>query len=84
MPLQDLESVLTIYDQMIPLQNTILYAPDSYPNRFWNTERNTTEWAVFMTELVLSGNKLAELMLRALAPTLKGAHIGKHTFAQKF
>ncbi|KIJ22627.1 carbohydrate esterase family 16 protein, partial [Sphaerobolus stellatus SS14] len=65
-----------LFQNMIPLQNTILYAPNSYPNRFWNTERNTTEWAVFMTELVLSGNKLAELMLQALAPTLKGAHIG--------
>ncbi|KAG6915474.1 hypothetical protein DXG01_011305 [Tephrocybe rancida] len=65
-----------LFQNMIPLQNTILYAPDSYPNRFWTAQRNTTDWAVLMTELVLSGNALTKLMLQALAPTLPGSHIG--------
>lgn len=31
-----------------------------------------------MTELTKSGNEISKLMLQALAPTLPGAHIGKH------
>jgi len=65
-----------LFQNMIPLQNVPLYAPNSYPNRFWTAERNTTEWSVFMTELVVSGNALIRLMLQALAPTLPGAHVG--------
>lgn len=30
-----------------------------------------------MTELVLSGNEIATLMLQALAPKLPGAHVGE-------
>ena len=63
--------------QMIPLETTPLYSADSYPNRYWTAQRNTTEWNVFVKELTTSGNAIAELMLRALAPTLHGAHIGK-------
>ena len=55
---------------MIPLETTPLYAPDSYPNRYWTAQRNTTEWSVFMRELTLTGNALSELMLKALAPKL--------------
>lgn len=62
---------------MIPLQNVPLYAPISHPARYWTAQRNTTEWSVFMTELVLSGNALTKLMLEALAPNLKGAHVGQ-------
>lgn len=61
---------------MIPLETVPLYAPASYPARYWTAQRNTTEWSVFMAELVLSGNLLTKLMLQALAPTLPGAHIG--------
>jgi hypothetical protein len=61
--------------QMIPLELTILYSANSYPNRFWAVERNTSDWSVLMTELVLSGNALTKLMLQALAPTLPGSHI---------
>ncbi|KAJ6459418.1 GDSL lipase/acylhydrolase [Mycena vulgaris] len=64
-----------IMQNMIPLELTILYAPDSYPNRFWADERNTSDWSVLMREMVLAGNKLTELMLQALAPTLPGSHI---------
>ncbi|KAG6864112.1 hypothetical protein C0991_012434 [Blastosporella zonata] len=62
--------------KMIPLQNTILYSADSYPNRYWTAERNTTQWSNFMTEMSLSGNAITKLMLTALAPTLRDAHIG--------
>jgi hypothetical protein len=65
---------------MIPLETVPLYAPVSYPDRYWTAQRNTTEWSVFMKELVLSGNALTKLMLEALAPTLGGAHIGRLPF----
>ncbi|TFK34673.1 carbohydrate esterase family 16 protein [Crucibulum laeve] len=64
-----------IFQNMIPLETVPLYAPVSYPNRFWTAQRNDTEWSVLMKELVLSGNALTKLMLQALAPTLHGAHI---------
>ena len=63
--------------QMIPLETVPLYSADSWPNRYWPALRNTTEWNVFMKELVLTGNRLTELMLHALAPTLHDAHIGQ-------
>lgn len=65
---------------MIPLQTTILYSADSYPNEYWTLERNTTEWSVVMAEFARSGNKLQELMLEALVPSLKDAHVGTRIF----
>ncbi|RPD58829.1 GDSL lipase/acylhydrolase [Lentinus tigrinus ALCF2SS1-7] len=65
-----------IFQNMIPLETTPLYAADSWPNRYWTAQRNTTEWSVFMKELTTSGNEIAKLMLQALAPTLHGAHLG--------
>ena len=62
---------------MIPLETTPLYAADSWPNRYWTAQRNTTEWSVFMQELTTSGNAIARLQLQALAPTLHGAHVGE-------
>ena len=62
---------------MIPLETVPLYSADSYPNRYWTAQRNTTEWSVFMKELTTSGNAIARLQLQALAPTLHGAHVGK-------
>ncbi|KAJ7471170.1 GDSL lipase/esterase, partial [Mycena galericulata] len=64
-----------IFQNMIPLELTILYSANSYPNRYWAFERNTTEWSVIMTEMTRSGNRLTQLMLQALAPTLPGSHI---------
>ncbi|KAG6895426.1 hypothetical protein C0992_001287 [Termitomyces sp. T32_za158] len=64
-----------LFQNMIPLELTPLYAADSYPNRYWAAERNTTEWNNFMTELTLSGNALTKLLLTALAPTLHDSHI---------
>ncbi|PIL25409.1 hypothetical protein GSI_13299 [Ganoderma sinense ZZ0214-1] len=65
-----------IFQNMIPLETTPLYSADSYPNRYWTAQRNTTEWSVFMKELTTSGNAIARLELQLLAPTLHGAHIG--------
>lgn len=62
---------------MIPLQDTILYSANSYPNHYWLFPRNTTEWSVFMTELTTTGNAFAKLMLQDLAAELPDAHIGK-------
>ena len=61
---------------MIPLQHTILYSANSYPNRYWTEDRNTTAWAVFMNELVSAGNEIAKLQLQTLPATHPGAHIG--------
>ena len=74
--------IIHISFQMIPLQKTILYGADSYPNRYWTAERNTTEWSVFMTEMVNAGNALSRALLQLLAPTLPGAHVG--TSARRF
>ena len=62
--------------QMIPLEHTPLYSPISYPSRYWSADRNTTAWAVFMNELVSSGNEIAKLQLQALPATHPDAHIG--------
>ncbi|KAJ3510266.1 hypothetical protein NMY22_g16023 [Coprinellus aureogranulatus] len=64
-----------IFQNMIPLETTPIYAPVSWPNRFWTAQRNSTEWSVFMRELVLSGNELTKLRLQNLAPQLRGANI---------
>jgi len=65
-----------LVQNMVPLDHVPLYSPDSYTNRYWTAQRNTTEWSVFMGELVAAGNSLTELMLSALAPKLHGANIG--------
>ncbi|KAF9065310.1 GDSL lipase/esterase [Rhodocollybia butyracea] len=65
-----------IFQNMIPLQDTVLYSTDSYLNHYWTEVRNTTDWNVVMSEITKSGNKLQELMLKALVPSLKDAHVG--------
>ncbi|CAL1699732.1 unnamed protein product [Somion occarium] len=65
-----------LFQNMIPLQLTILYRADGYLTRFWTAPHNQTEWSVYMTELVASGNELARLMLQSLSRELPGAHIG--------
>jgi hypothetical protein len=65
--------------QILPLDLTILYSNYSYPNTYWDLERNTTEWNVYMKELVRAGNEITSLMLEALVPTLPDAHIGQST-----
>ncbi|KAH7890290.1 carbohydrate esterase family 16 protein [Phlebopus sp. FC_14] len=64
-----------IMQNMLPLDLTILYSNSSYPNKYWDAEHNTTEWNVYMKELVRAGNEITYLMLQALVPTLPGAHI---------
>jgi hypothetical protein len=39
-------------------------------------QRNTTEWNLFMTELVASGNAISKLLLETLPAQLPDAHIG--------
>ncbi|KAG1765727.1 carbohydrate esterase family 16 protein [Suillus placidus] len=68
-----------IMQNMLPLDLTILYSNYSYPSRYWDLERNTTEWNVYMKELVRAGNEITSLMLDALVPTLPDAHIGQPT-----
>ena len=63
--------------QMVPLEMTPLYSANSYPNKYWTAQRNTTEWSVFMKELTTAGNAIARLQLQLLAPTLHGAHVGE-------
>lgn len=69
---------LTKNQQMIPLDLVPLYSANSWPNKFWHFQRNTTEWSILMRELVLSGNALTKLMLQDLAPKLHDAHIGQY------
>ena len=61
---------------MIPLQHVPLYSANSYPSRYWTAQRNTTEWSLFMTELVNSGNAISKLLLSTLPSALPKAHIG--------
>jgi len=65
-----------LFQNMLTLEDTILYSANSYPNRYWTAERNSTEWNVFMTEITNTGNALSRAMIAALAPTLEGAHLG--------
>ncbi|EJD06124.1 GDSL lipase/acylhydrolase [Fomitiporia mediterranea MF3/22] len=65
-----------LFQNMIPLEKTVLYSKDSYINHYWTYQRNTTEWSLFMTELTTAGNALAKLMLQDYASSLHGAHIG--------
>jgi len=65
-----------LFQNMLPLQDTILYSANSYPSRYWTAQRNTTEWNVYMTEITNTGNALSKAMLQALVPTLTGAHLG--------
>lgn len=62
---------------MVPLHEVPLYSANSYPNTYWTAQRNTTEWSVFMREMVNTGNALSKALLQILAPTLEGAHVGE-------
>lgn len=63
---------------MIPLQYTPHYSADAYPSYYYSRPRNTTEWNLFMTELVNGGNEISKLLLQNLPSTLPGAHIGEY------
>ncbi|KAL1672382.1 GDSL lipase/esterase [Schizophyllum commune] len=65
-----------LFQNMIPLETVPTYSPNAYPTKFWTAPKNATEWSVFMRELTTSGNKIAELLLKQLAPKLDGAHVG--------
>ncbi|KAH9916237.1 hypothetical protein B0H21DRAFT_781973 [Amylocystis lapponica] len=65
-----------VFQNMLPLERTILYSADSYYNRYWTEQRNSTEWNVFMHEITNTGNNLSLLKVQALVPSLPGAHVG--------
>ncbi|KZV77130.1 carbohydrate esterase family 16 protein [Peniophora sp. CONT] len=65
-----------LLQNMLPLDRTPLYSADSYTNRYWLLPRNTTSWNLEMKQLVAAGNAISKLMLKALVPSLPGAHIG--------
>ncbi|TFY80148.1 hypothetical protein EWM64_g3861 [Hericium alpestre] len=64
-----------IYQNIVPLERVPLYAVNSYPNRYWTAPRNATEWHLFINELAVAGNEIAELLLQNLPASLPGAHI---------
>jgi len=61
---------------MIPLNLTPMYSPDAYLNRYYPFPHNTTEFSVFINELVTAGNALTRLRLDVLVPSLPDAHVG--------
>ncbi|KAI0260737.1 GDSL lipase/acylhydrolase [Gloeopeniophorella convolvens] len=77
-----------LFQNMLPSGDLPLYAVDSWPNRYWTQSRNTTDWNLFITEMTVSYNAIAKLMLQALPSQLPGAHVGlfdSHTlFADMF
>ncbi|KAF9061432.1 GDSL lipase/acylhydrolase [Rhodocollybia butyracea] len=64
-----------VFQNMIPLELTILYSATGYFTKFWTFPRNSTEWSVFMNELVLTGNEETLLKLEALLPHIPDAHV---------
>ncbi|KAF8827851.1 hypothetical protein HHX47_DHR4000681 [Lentinula edodes] len=64
-----------IFQNINPLQHTILYSSTGYYTKFWTFPRNATSWSVSMTELALSGNDLTQLKLQALLPQIPDAHV---------
>ncbi|KAK7443477.1 hypothetical protein VKT23_015651 [Stygiomarasmius scandens] len=65
-----------LFQHVIPLQLVPIYTPESYPNKYWTAERNTTEWSLVMEQFACTVTGLATFMLRDLVPTLPGAHVG--------
>ncbi|TDL28575.1 carbohydrate esterase family 16 protein [Rickenella mellea] len=65
-----------LFQNMLPLQKTVLYGSTTYPNRYFNLAHNSTEWSLFMSELVNGGNAIGKLQLQALPASLPGAKIG--------
>jgi len=64
-----------IFNSMLTLDKTILYSNYSYPNVYWTEQRNTTEWNVFMKEIVMAGNMMTDYMLRETVTQMPGAHV---------
>ncbi|EIN06961.1 SGNH hydrolase [Punctularia strigosozonata HHB-11173 SS5] len=65
-----------LFQNMIPLDLTSIYQADSYPDHYWSAQRNTTEWNIFMRELVAAGNALSKLFIQLTTPSLVGATVG--------
>ncbi|KAI0729700.1 GDSL lipase/esterase [Fomitopsis betulina] len=65
-----------LFQNMLTLQDTVMYSADSYPNGYWTAQRNTTEWNLVMAEFVNAVNALSLAWLEARAPSFPGAHLG--------
>ncbi|KIK51144.1 carbohydrate esterase family 16 protein [Collybiopsis luxurians FD-317 M1] len=65
-----------LFQQVIPLNLVPIYTADSYPNKYWTAERNTTQWFLDMGEFSCVVPTLANYMLRDLVQNLPGAHVG--------
>ncbi|KAI0047891.1 carbohydrate esterase family 16 protein [Auriscalpium vulgare] len=65
-----------LFQNLLPEERLPLYTVDSWPNRYWDTVRNTTAWHLSITELTAAYNAIAKLLLAALPATHPGAHIG--------
>ncbi|KAI0630546.1 GDSL lipase/esterase [Trametes polyzona] len=65
-----------LFQNMIPLELAPLFSPHGYSSADWTAPRNSTAWHLFMKEVTTAGNKIGELLLKQLAPTLPDAHIG--------
>ncbi|KAJ3908553.1 GDSL lipase/acylhydrolase [Lentinula edodes] len=63
-----------LFQNMVPLQNTVLYSSNSYLNHYWTQTRNTTEWNVFMSEItrLFDSYSLFEDMIASPATYLNG------------
>ncbi|KAL1727935.1 GDSL lipase/esterase [Schizophyllum commune] len=64
-----------LFQNMNPLEKTPMYSRNGKPTGTWTASKNATEWNIMIHELTTAGNKLAELMLQQLVPTLDGAHV---------
>jgi len=63
-----------IFQNMIPLQHTPLYANIPAPlTRYWPFPHNVTQYAIEMSELVAAGNALLDLQVPATLAKLPGA-----------
>ncbi|KAL1662995.1 GDSL lipase/esterase [Schizophyllum commune] len=71
--------VKTLYDKgarnFLFQNKTPMYSRNGKPTGTWTASKNATEWNIMIYELTTAGNKLADLMLQQLVPTLDGAHV---------
>ncbi|KAJ3554813.1 hypothetical protein NM688_g2912 [Phlebia brevispora] len=65
-----------LFQNLIPLNLTIMYSAEGYLTQFWTLPHNQTDWNIYITQVVAGSNEIAQLMLKDLPRSLPGAHIG--------
>ncbi|KAI0630857.1 GDSL lipase/acylhydrolase [Trametes polyzona] len=65
-----------LLQNMIPLELTPMLSREGFDIPDWTAPKNSTAWYLFTKEVTTAGNKIGELLLKDLAPTLPGAHLG--------